>query len=138
MLRSYIFSLLTNDSVLNGLGFDQDSCFTTHDVDTPRHRPVMILRWQRTDPGLGDEVTQWSNYRRLQVWVHDKPGDYSLIDKALQRVRDVLSNVYATYTGTDGMWVTQTNWEGFSEDLRDDDMDTITRNGQFLFVGSAA
>lgn len=138
-LRSYVFSLLTTDATLNGLGITAASTFITHDTDTPQMRPLMILRWQRADPGLrGDDAYASSNFRRLQVWVHDAPGDYDRIDQVLKRVRDVLTSVHAQYTGTSYEWVSQTRWEGDSEDLRDDDAGTITRNSQYLFVGSAA
>lgn len=137
-LRAFVFGLLTTDAELNELGLNADSTFITHDVDTPQVRPLMVLRWQRTDPGMGDEETDWVNFRRLQVWIHDEPGDYDRIDRALRRVRSVLMNVRGTYTGTTRHWVTQTNWEGDSDDLRDDDAGTIARHAQFLFVGSAA
>lgn len=138
-IRSYIFSLITTDPVVNGLGFDENNVFTSHDEDTPQARPFMILRWGSTDIGLNDRDTGvYSNLRRLVVWVHDDPGDYGRIDQVLVRVRDILVTVTGAYTGTIGQYIGQINWNGDSDDFKDDIVGTITRNSGYTLVGSAA
>lgn len=138
-IRSYIFSLLTTDSVLNNLGFTVNNVFTSHDEDTPQSRPFMILRWGSTDVGLNDwDISIGSNLRNLTVWVHDDPGDYGRIDQAVSRVRMALKSIHGAYTGSIGQYIGQVNWNGDSDDLKDDIVGTITRNSSYTFVGSAS
>lgn len=138
-LRSFIFSLITADPILNGLGFTEQNTFTSHDEDTPQARPFIILRWGSTNVGLNDwDTGVGSNLRQLVVWVHDDPGDYVRIDQALDRVRTVLTLVRGTYTGTTGKYIGQATWNGDSDDLKDDIVGTITRNSSFTFIGSAS
>jgi hypothetical protein len=134
-IRSFVFSLLTADATLNSLGITANSVFTTHDVDTPQVRPMIVLRW-----GITDNVLNKSPMasRGLQVWVHDEPGDYERIETILRRVRTLLTSVSAANAGTNEDWVTEIKWERFSEDLSDEDARTITRNGDFTITGSAA
>lgn len=131
-IRQVIFDRLANDSVLNGLGFNEENIFNSNDVDTPIVRPFMVLRWGLTTEGM-DVV----RVRSLTVWIHDQPSDYSLIDSGLERVRALLTNVIGTYTGDDDKWVLQIDWTGDSEDLSDDVQTTITRNSSYSVVGSA-
>lgn len=136
-VREFIFSLITEDSILNDLGITADSTFTSHTVDTPQMRPLCILRWQATNAG---PVRKFPLKQRiLQVWVHDSisAGDYGLIDNALSRLRTLLESVEGVNVGETGAWLSQIDWEGESDDLRDDDAGTINRNAQFRLTGSA-
>jgi hypothetical protein len=138
-VRSFVFSLITTDSELNVLGFTEDNVFTSHDEDTPQARPFIILRWLSTDVGLNDwDTGVGSNLRRLTVWVHDDPGDYARIDKTLERVRTLLTLVRGAYTGSIGKFIGQINWNGDSDDFKDDIVGTITRNGSYTIIGSAS
>lgn len=130
--REFVYGLLTSDATLNTLGLGDQSTFLSHDVDTPLVRPMMILRWQNTDPGVGAV-----NRRVLQVWIHDEKGDYTRIDAALERVRTVLTNVAGANAGAANKWVTQINWNGDSDDLTDDEAGTFTRWGMYTLTGSA-
>jgi hypothetical protein len=134
-IRSFVFSRLTTDATLNSLGITANSVFTTHDVDTPQVRPMIVLRW-----GLTDNVLNHSPMaaRALQVWVHDRPGDYERIETILRRVRTLLTSVSAENAGASDEWVSEIRWDRFSEDLSDEDAGTITRNGDFTITGSAA
>lgn len=143
--RKYIFDLITQDTILNALGITADSTFTTNTVDTPQIRPLCILNWQPTNPGMQNTqkssgLKGWPiNQRILQVWVHDsdKAGDYGIIDLALKRLRAILMAVEGVNVGEPGAWLSGINWEGDSGDLRDDEQRTITRNAQFRLTGSA-
>lgn len=134
-LRSFVFSLLTTDTTLNSLGIDANSVFTTHGVDTPQVRPMLILRW-----GITENVLNHSpmGARSLQVWAHDEPGDYERIDQILRRVRTLLTTVSAENAGSPDEWVSEIRWERFSDDLSDEDAVTIARNSDFTITGSAA
>lgn len=135
-VREYLFSLITTDSVLNGIGINSNSTFTTHTIDTPQIRPLCILKWQATQTGLRLSPL---NQRILQVWVHDAiaVGDYERIDNALKRLRAILTNVEGVNVGGVGNWLSAIEWEGDSDDLRDDEYGTITRNTQYRLTGSA-
>lgn len=144
-VREYIYSLITTDPELVSLGIRPESTFTTHTVDTPQERPMCILRWQAENPGLatnreGSGITSFPvNQRILTVWVHDdwKAGDYTRIDRSLKRLRALLTSIESVDVGVPGARLLTINWEGDSDDLRDDEARTITRNAQFRLTGSA-
>lgn len=144
--REYIFNLITTDPELNSYGITRDSTFVSHSVDTPQIRPLCILRWQDSVPGLsglvrgGGGLQGWPvNQRILQVWVHEdrNMGDYSRIDKSLKRLRALLTGVEGVNVGSPDSWLSGIVWEGDSGDLDDDEARTITRNAQFRLTGSA-
>jgi len=76
--------------------------------------------------------------RTLQVWVHDEPSDYTNIDLALDRVRDVLTSLFGVNVSATTKWIAQIDWELDSDDLSDDIQNTVTRYSQFTVVGSAS
>jgi len=130
--RALVFEGITEDSVLNTLGFTVDSVFTDHSVDTPQVRPFMVLRWQNVVVGIAPV-----NQRILQVWVHDEPADYERIDAALYRLRTLLGSIEAVRIDGGDAGLHTVIWEGDSDDLRDDEVGTITRWAQFRLTGSA-
>lgn len=136
-LRQYVYQLITGDDVLNGLGITTDSTFSTHTVDTPQVRPLCILRWQATSPGIQSGDNSPINQQVLQVWVHDELGSYVRIDRALRRVRTLLTSLVGVNVGEATEWLSAVKWEGDSDDLSDDTMRTTTKNAQFRFTGSA-
>jgi hypothetical protein len=142
-LREYVVGLIVNDPALSTAGFTLDAVFTQHSVDTPQVRPFMVLRWQAAITGFtttagGNSFSKFPiNQRVLQVWVHDKPADYALIDWSLKRLRAILTNVEAVNVGAPDEWLHTIVWEGESDDLSDDEARTITRNAQFRLTGSA-
>lgn len=139
-LREYVYTLITTDAIMNAFGVTDDSTFLDHNLDTPQIRPLCILRWQNVIPGnYGGEDGWPMNQRLLTVWVHDDKarGAYDQIDGSLDRLRTLLTNVRGVNVGVPGAWVTRINWEGCSDDLRDDDMRTIMRYATFRITGSA-
>lgn len=139
-LREYIFDLITDDTIMNAFGVVSDSTFTDHYLDTPQVRPLCILRWQNVIPGqYGGEDGFPVNHRLLTVWVHDDKGrgDYDRIDGSLNRLRTLLMGIRGVNIGVPGAWITRINWEGNSDDLRDDDLRTIMRFSTFRITGSA-
>lgn len=129
-MRALIYSTLVNDSVLNAAGINDASAFAV-DVDTPQTRPFLQIRWGRTEIGLRRTVV---SRRTLVVWIHDQPGDYSVIDAILTRVKDLLLTLEGQSNGSGH--VIAVEWTGDSEDLADDGHGTITRNTSFELVGS--
>lgn len=132
-VRDLIFNTLKNDGILNGLDLNESSMFNGNDADTPNMRPFMVFRWGQTSAGM-DVMRR----RTLQVWVHDEPSDYSAIDSALERVRDILTSLFGVNVSSTTKWVAQIDWELDSDDLSDDVQNTVTRYSQFTVVGSAS
>lgn len=131
-LRNYLFDIAKNDSVLNSLGLNATSMFTSNDKDTPQVRPFLVFRWGATNPGLSVV-----NQRTLRVWVHDEPSDYTNIDMALKRLQTIFLPLMAVPVSPSGQWVSQIEWTGDSDDLDDDIQQTITRWTEFQITGSA-
>lgn len=132
-LQSYVFDLISGDTVMRNLAFNENKIHLNHTVDTPQDRPMIVLRWQAVSAGIGPV-----NQRVLQVWVHDVPGNYQRINEALKRLRTILTRVQGVNVGDATDWITSIRWEGDSDDLRDDEAGTFTRNAQFRITGSAA
>lgn len=141
--RAFVVGKIVDDPLLSSMGFDRDSVFNQHGVDTPQVRPFMVLRWQAAIPAFattnrGSGIRNFPvNQRILQVWVHDVPADYSLIDRSLKRLRAILTGVEGVNVGEADSWLHTIVWEGESDDLSDDEVGTITRHAQFRLTGSA-
>lgn len=127
-MRAILRTAILADSGILSEGIDSDNFFAV-DVDSPIDRPFMQLRWANNNPGL-DVVTK----RFLVVWVHDKPGDYSRIDRLILRLRQVLPGLAGVTNGTQSILAVE--WTGDSEDLTDDGHKTIARTASFTLVGS--
>lgn len=131
-VREVVTTRLTSDSLMNADGITLNSTFLTHDKDTPQVRPLMVLRWQDTAPGLGPV-----NQRNLQVWAHDVPGNYTRIDRILKRVQVLLTSMFGVNAGDASSWITQIDWKGDSDDLDDDEAVTFCRYSNYTITGSA-
>lgn len=131
-VREVVTTRLISDATLNADGITLNSTFLSHDKDTPQVRPLMVLRWQDTFPGLGSV-----NQRNLQVWVHDKPGDYTRVDRILKRVHALLTTMFGVNAGDASSWVSQIDWKGDSDDLSDDEAVTFCRYSNYTITGSA-
>lgn len=127
-MRALVRSAILADPTLSGLGVVSQGVLAG-DVDTPKQRPFLNLRWGQTLPGL--DVVQ---RRTLEIWVHDKPNDYTRIDSILVRLRAVVVSVVGSSNGLGH--VVGVEWTGDSDDLVDDGHDTITRTASFSLVGS--
>ncbi len=80
-------------------------------------------------PGIGP-----LRRRRLEVWVHDQPGDYDRVDKILEYVRQVLDGAEHR-KGASGAEIVRCEWKSDSPDLDDDGYGTITRMSAFEIIG---
>lgn len=131
-LRNYIFDLIADDTQMISLGYTRNGTFTSNDQDTPQIRPLTVIRWGITNPGMDTE-----RIRSLQVWLHDQPADYTRIDAGLERVRELLENQRGVNAGATNKWLSQVVWESDSDDLTDDIQNTITRYSIYSLIGSA-
>lgn len=129
MAKAAVYSLISENDDLRGIGFSADSFFGSAAADSPEVRPFMIIRWGAETPVFGrvssDTVT---------VWVYDEPGDYGRINKALKILEGIFSEAIHV-AGADGYTLTQADWNGNSEDLYDDIYKCIVRNGVYTVVG---
>jgi len=123
--RAALFTLISADSTLNGLGIDANSTFPANSVDNPEVRPFVVIRFDAKTAMFADRGSQ-----NLVIWAHDDRGDYSRIDSILERIREVLDNAVHV-SGADGIILTSARYIGSSTDLWDDGYRTMTRNSTF-------
>lgn len=125
-MRNAVYSLLKDDSDLKELGVSR--VYASPGLDTPQENLFVILRWQSRNREFAFVGTQ-----DLQVWVHNRESDYNVINKILERIKQLLCNTHHRQ-GSDGTFV-QAYWTGDSEDFRDDGFRTYTRNSGYRCNG---
>jgi hypothetical protein len=131
-MRGYIRSLIVEDAQLASLGVVPEGVLSG-DVDTPRVRPFINLKWGVTNVGLSTV-----NRHLLTIWYHDKPNDYTRILKILNRTKELLVAVEATQWTMDTLsgYITMVEWTGDSGDGTDDGHKTIFRQSNFTIIGN--
>lgn len=132
MSHAAVYSLLVGDTQLSAQGIQASTVFASNAMDSlPRESPSIILHWGPRDNkwGLRDSPGK----TLLTVWVHDRGGSYDRINVILKRVRQILSSSFHV-VGSDGETLTQADWRGDSDDLKDDGYKTITKNSLYEIV----
>lgn len=127
-MRAFIFSLLSDDPLLNGLGITEASLYAG-DIDSPAERPFGVLRWGTTDPGISSVNSQF-----LTVWIHHNPGNEDVIRAIKLRIRSLLTALGGN--ATENGWLVDVKWEGDSSDLSDDVLGTIIQQSNYSLIGS--
>lgn len=95
-------------------------------TQTPEKKPFVVLRF---GPAIAAPVPD-THYTELQVWAHDRPGDYL-------RIQEILAQAKTTLVGQIvSIGAIACRWQGDSNDLADDGLGTITRNSSFRLVGN--
>jgi hypothetical protein len=96
---------------------------------TPHLKPFIMYR-QTSDVttfrGDDNDMVRQTGY---MIFAHDVPGDYLRIDAMIERLKVLFSNVVDQDEG-----VIRSSWVETSEDLRDEDMGTITRFARILVI----
>ncbi len=135
-LREYVWELLRSDSVLNGYGINEASCFGTNAPDSPSAdlQRWVVIRWGIEETPPGRDTT--SRRRFLSVWAYDRNPDYSYIDLILDRCREILYPLKAVNYNNSGGYVTEVMDNGYSEDVWDDAYSASTKNWQLTIVAS--
>lgn len=127
--RAAVFTLLTTDSILNGLGIDDNHCWPAQALDNPiRTGPFLVLRWEETSVEFGT----FGQREVLTVWAHcpkEMSNDFVPLIAILKRVVFLLLSA-EHLPGADGI-VTKVDYNGMSPDLRDEGFSTITKNAAF-------
>lgn len=125
-IRETIYSALTTDALLQDEGITVDSVWNIEAVDNPdRGKPFVVTAWAENRPVFGRP-----GRHDLLVWAHDEGGDYSRIDRILERIRILLVDMIHQEE------VTLVEFTGGSPDLYDDGFRTITRNYGFRVIGA--
>jgi hypothetical protein len=99
--------------------------FAASNVDYQGKKPLIVLRSHTSFPIARAEGRGLGSRTYLQLWVHDKPGSYVRIDKVLSICRKVLEAMPPQDNFLEATWIES------GVDLRDDQMETITRYSRF-------
>lgn len=130
--RAAVFSLLTTDPTLTGLGISADTVFPNGAVDVvPRKSRFLIFRWEEVTLAPGKASEQ----QVLTVWAHcprEMSTDYAPLDVILKRCTTVLTSALHV-PGEDGI-LTSVDYNGMSPDFNDEGYKTITRNAGYTVV----
>lgn len=132
--RSWVFNQLRTDATILE-DIPEDSIFGSGALQgAPARRPFILVTFGTELPEINDADAPVATSQRATVYVHDDPGDYLRIGRVLARVRLRLAGSTAGMSagGIVGLW------EGDSADLGDDLFKTITRFGEYRFVGKVA
>lgn len=106
--------------------------FQAGSVDEKPETPFIVYRFAGNFPS----VTRRSSARRTscEIWVHDKPGDYSVIEGILNKIESTFDAVvHASAVG--GESVSTADFESRSPDLNDDGFGTICKMTNYSLIG---
>ena len=139
MSRAVVFSVLSNSTKLQNLGFTSGYILPNYDgyqrpnISINQNNPFfMVLRWgaQRFDPRF------YRGPRTLDIWVHmarEISTDYSRIDAVIEIIDPLLTGIIDT-PGADGQSVTSIEMMGRSVDLEDPVYQTLCRNASYKII----
>lgn len=131
-MRAYIYDAIRTDNELHRIGLASEGVFAG-DVDTPEIRPFIQLMWgiNQAVPSIGG-----MGPRQLTIWVHDEPNDYARIDAIIRRIKAIFAQVIAAKH--EFGYISVIEWNGDSEDGKDDGHGTIFRTTGHSIVGTGA
>lgn len=128
--RAAVHSLLEDDlepgQPLAELGYT--SVYASNSVDSPEDTMFLVIRWEAKDVAFSRRGPQ-----RMTIWAHTRDLDYTDLDLALERIKDLVE-AQTHRRGADDWILTQADWRGDSQDLRDDGFGTLTRHAAFDVV----
>lgn len=106
--------------------------FQAGSVDEKPQTPFIIYRMSGDFP----TVTRRSKARRTscEIWVHDKPGDYSGIDGILKQIEATFDSVVHA-SAAEGEGISTADFESRSPDLNDDGFGTICKMTNYSLIG---
>jgi hypothetical protein len=124
-LRARVYGLLRHDPVLQTYWGDRIYQRSAMEFEVPpSQRPFGVYHLDMEAPVFTPSALR-ARTRSVQVWVHDEPGDYHVIDQTLDRVRQVLEG--AVHSGP----FLEMRLTLRSPDLFDDLLKTIMRYSRF-------
>lgn len=106
--------------------------FQAGSVDDQPETPFIVYRLSGDFP----TVTRRSSARRqsAEIWVHDRPGDYSRIDGILKQIEQTFDDVVHA-SAAEGESISTADWESRSPDLNDDGFGTICKMTNYSLIG---
>ena len=121
--RQWIHSSLTT---LAGGRVHQNTSIREDASTRTMTKPFIVHRFAVDRGDLrGDDITK-TYVEEVQLFVHDVPGDYTVIDGILIAMRGLLDGRVDQPNG-----IIRCTWLEDSEDFRDDKMGTILRYGRY-------
>lgn len=132
--RTWVFNQLRTDvAILEDV--PEASIFGSGSLQgAPAVRPFILITFGTELAEINDADAPVATSQRATIYAHDDPGDYLRIARILTNVRRRLAGSTAGMNngGIIGLW------EGDSADLGDDLFKTITRFGEYRFVGKVS
>lgn len=131
MDRTYLVQRLRNMAALDVLSAGlTDNIFSAgRFTGPPKSRPFISVH---QDPENPHPAIPGKVIRTFSVWVHDEPGDYTLIRSILTTIRTNLTPETGYIGKINGGLA---RWQGDSGDQADDAFNTIVSNGSYQFIG---
>lgn len=130
--REFVFGLLSNDLVMNGLGISMETLYANGAPDSPPVESVFaVLRWdQEANQGLKRIARGFD----VSLWVYDRNADYGQIRQIIKRWCDLMEATPGMSTG-DG-WVIGCDWAGNGRDDFDDIYERHVKDSHYTIVAS--
>lgn len=127
--RAAYAQVLYEDPEMNSLGFVQSRIYAANAADSPNQEgPFVVIVSGGFTKAFGITGADTVSY-----WVHQPirlGRDYSLIDRALNRIEYLLTNV-TQFHGEDGWVLTAASWIDRSRDLTDTAYNTLVKYSSF-------
>lgn len=126
-MRKVIYKLLQEAAT----GIPAERIHQFGSVTTTPVTPFIMYKFA----GVADRLTTKTALGsvRLEVWIHDKPGSYSLIEDALKKIDDTLLATVHRVVGDQS--ISQIGYDSRSPDLYDEGFKTICKMSSFTTVG---
>lgn len=125
--RAALYELISGDADLA-----LENVYPTNSVDTAPEDWFAVITWGVSTPSYGTTGAD-----QVQIWLHDKQHDYGRINAGLTRLKNLLLATVAR-EGADGIVLSVAEWNGESQDLRDDGYGTVTRYAEFRTISRYA
>ncbi len=125
-LRAWLHQSLSSDLTLIGLmkgGFHEAGSL----IGVPNEKPFLVHRLMTNNVQMRDDVQDIARNQYASIWIHDWPGDYEVIDQALDRIALILPGLVSGK-------IMSARWLENSPDLNDSEMGTIARYARYYFI----
>ena len=135
-VRQVVYDILRADPLLNGLGINSDSVFTSFSVDSPASRLErwLMIRWGVAEAPVGRDTS--TRPVSMALWAYNRQRDYGPIQQILWRCRDLLLPV-ANVPLPSGGYLVAADWSFSSEDLYDDVYQAIMRGETYRVIATS-
>lgn len=126
-MRSALLSFLMQETALTDL-IPEERWVSGRDLEDRPPTPFAVLRFGGSLRGV-DPV----RVVRLEIWVHDEPGNYDLVDNVIKLIYGKLHK--AIHISDSEAEIVCATWVGDSTDLFDPGLRTNTKSTGYELVG---